>query len=193
MAKPFRIEHSAWLPNPPAKLWPIVGDTDRFNRSVGLPATRYEFEAIPGGGSRVWASARISGIPARWEEKPYEWTRPYGFEVERIFVGGPMRRYRFGARLVEDGAGSRATVYGVFEPRHALFYPVCRIVAGMQVRNFSKLLFRLGRDVVADPIVIPPKPIELNRRILRSAADRVRTRIHPAQEPLLDGLTSDLE
>ena len=38
---------------PPAKLWPLISDTQRLNRVLALPQMSFRTEPLPTGGSRV--------------------------------------------------------------------------------------------------------------------------------------------
>jgi class 3 adenylate cyclase len=100
---PYREFHYRWefdLESSPEQLWPLVADTNRFNRDTGLP----EVEAVKGG-TRSPKNARrrlrlsTFGIPVEWEEQPFEWTRPSRFGVVRRYTRGPMAELRVIAEL----------------------------------------------------------------------------------------------
>jgi len=92
-----RAKHYVWelrLRASPEALWPLVSNTDRFNRDCGLPP----FEVVapaPGvpppelGVRRVRAT--YLGIAGEWEERAFEWVEPVRFSVSRLFVRGPLR------------------------------------------------------------------------------------------------------
>jgi class 3 adenylate cyclase len=100
---PYHEFHYRWefdLESSPEQLWPLVADTNRFNRDTGLP----EVEAVKGG-TRNSKNARrrlrfsAFGIPVEWEEQPFEWTRPSRFGVVRRYTRGPMAELRVIAEL----------------------------------------------------------------------------------------------
>jgi class 3 adenylate cyclase len=104
---PFRQFHYRWefdLDSPPEKLWPLVADTNRFNRDTGVPAV----EAV---GEKTGTARRLTlssfGIPVEWEEQPFEWVRPQRFGVVRRYTKGPIAELRVLAQLtpVENEAG----------------------------------------------------------------------------------------
>jgi class 3 adenylate cyclase len=100
---PFREFHYRWefdLESSPEQLWPLVADTNRFNRDTGLPAV----EAVPGESQSPKSALRrlrlsAFGIPVEWEEQPFEWTRPSRFGVVRRYTKGPMAELRVLAEL----------------------------------------------------------------------------------------------
>src|ERR1041385_2274408 len=96
---PMREFHYHWqfdLQSSPEQLWPLVADTNRFNRDTGVP----EFEAgreAKGFTHRL----RLSpfGIPVEWDEQPFEWVRPQRFGVVRRYTKGPVAELRVLAEL----------------------------------------------------------------------------------------------
>jgi class 3 adenylate cyclase len=189
LPQPFDVERTVALQVPPDDLWSLVADTDRFNHALGLPAVAYRFDPIPGGGSRMWAKTRMVGFPLEWEEKPFEWTRPRGFEVERVFTGGPMAHYKFGTRLEPDGKGTRATVYGRFTPRSGIVTPVVRIVATQQTVKFADLIAKLGHN---GPPELPAGRIDADDWAIRAAAESLAKDLPPGRKPIVDQLADDL-
>jgi len=104
---PFREFHYRWefdLDSSPEKLWPLVADTNRFNRDTGVPAV----EAV---GEKTGTARRLRlssfGIPVEWDEQPFEWVRPQRFGVVRRYTKGPIAELRVLAQLtpVENAAG----------------------------------------------------------------------------------------
>ena len=60
----FRSEHD--LPFSCEVVWPALTNTDWFNRALGLPAVRYEFQQRAEGGSSTIARARLAGFEIVW-------------------------------------------------------------------------------------------------------------------------------
>jgi class 3 adenylate cyclase len=98
---PFREFHYRWefdLESSPEQLWPLVADTNRFNRDTGVPAV----EMITGEALRnARRHLRLTtfGIPIEWEEQPFEWIRPRRFGVVRRYSKGPVAQLRVLAEL----------------------------------------------------------------------------------------------
>lgn len=188
----FRLEESVVLPGSPEELWPHVADTDRINRMVGLPAITYRFEALPSGSVRTWASARVLGMRLEWEEKPFVWMRPHGYDVERLFVSGPIARMCVGIRVAPEGRDSRVTAFGDFVARSALQRPIGRMIARRSLRKLMGLLRqtgeRLGRRV-GYPRAMEPVQARVDRRILED----VREKMDGADPALAETLFRDLE
>jgi len=148
----FREFHYRWefdLESSPEQLWPLVADTNRFNRDTGVP----EVEAVPAKGTRVGNARRrlrlfFLGMAVEWEEQPFEWTRPQRFGVVRRYTKGPIIELRVLAELtpretsLPDGRKSTGTklVYQVWaEPRGILGLIIIPIQIGIiSGRNFAK-------------------------------------------------------
>ena len=75
----------------PQALWPLVSDTNRFNRDAGLPdVARRRAEAQPGRAARRRLRLSKFGVGIEWEEEPFEWVRPFRFGVVRRYKTGPV-------------------------------------------------------------------------------------------------------
>src|SRR5256714_6508496 len=97
---PYRAFHYRWeydLQSTPEQLWPLVADTNRFNRDTGVPS----LESIGEVGANARRRLRLSsfGIPIEWEEQPFEWVRPSRFGVIRRYSKGPIAELRVVATL----------------------------------------------------------------------------------------------
>ena len=97
---PFREFHYRWefdLESSPEQLWPLIADTNRFNRDTGVPAV----EAIGETNKNARRRLRLStfGVLVEWEEQPFEWVRPVRFGVVRRYTKGPITELRVRAEL----------------------------------------------------------------------------------------------
>jgi adenylate cyclase len=105
----------------PEALWPLISNTAKLNRALGMPPVEYTVVPSDGGGSHIEARARVLGIPlARWTEYPFRWEAPHGYTVVRELHGGPLRRVRIGVQLTPDDSGTEALIYTEFVPRNPL-------------------------------------------------------------------------
>lgn len=85
--------HTWELVSPPAKLWPMVSNTERLNKAIGLPSVQYSLRHDPGRGPRRFARARVVGMSMEWEEHPFEWIEGRRMGVLREFHKGPLLWY----------------------------------------------------------------------------------------------------
>src|SRR4030095_9093725 len=102
---PYREFHYRWefnFESSPEKLWPLVADTNRFNRDTGVPSVKSVAEPSENG-RRVRLTSL--GIPIEWEEQPFEWVRPQRFGVVRRYSKGPMEELRVRAELEPLNSG----------------------------------------------------------------------------------------
>lgn len=76
--------------SPPEKLWPLVSNTERLNRAMGLPPVEYQTTRDEAGRLRRHASVKLAGMTMRWEEHPFEWIEGRRMSVLREFAGGPF-------------------------------------------------------------------------------------------------------
>ena len=115
--------HYRWewsLKSAPEQIWPLVADTNRFDRDTGIPALK------PSPGNQAFLNGRVQvalfqyGIPLEYEQEPFEWTYPNKFSVVRNFKRGPLEQLRVEVELQPKEAGTYL-VYQVFgKPRNLL-------------------------------------------------------------------------
>lgn len=104
--------HYKWewdLSASPEALWPLVSDTNRFNRDTGLPPMQ-----LLGIQNRVkQVKFKIPIIEIIWDEEPFEWTYPYRFGILRRYKTGPLLEMRVDCRLERLQTGTHL-VYEVW-------------------------------------------------------------------------------
>lgn len=100
----------------PRDLWPILLNTTRINRAMGLGAIEYVEEA---GISR--GSTRTRGVEYRWIELPWAWISGQEMSCFRVYDNGLATHGAIQYRLAPDGpARSRLTVELAWCPRNVL-------------------------------------------------------------------------
>jgi adenylate cyclase len=200
----FRSEHK--LPFARELVWPVLSNTDWFNRALGLPAVQYEFQPRAEGGSSAIARARLAGLEIVWQELPFEWLEPEFYRVRRILQRGPFREAVIALELQPEAGGTRAIIISEVLPRNSLgklmaekiLFPKTRHDVHGIMRHVEEFL--RGRKPVALPrlsvhavhevalrtgldnlrrVGLPPKRIELLERLIRESADVELSHIRP--------------
>lgn len=135
----FKELHYRWefeLDSTPEQLWPLVADTNRFNRDTGVPAVKNA-----GAPSEKGRRLRLTslGIPIEWEEQPFEWVRPQRFGVVRRYSKGPMEELRVLAELEPVNGGTKL-VYEVWaKPKNLLGAIAIPLQIGIiSAKNFAR-------------------------------------------------------
>ena len=125
MGYPERHFQWIWrLQAAPPALWPLVSDTDRFNRDCGFPAVTVVPPAI-GPAVRTAGTRRLRtrhfGLGIEWDEHRFEWVAPRRFGVVRDFHRGPFASIRAVCELTPDDQGGTTIQYQVwFRPANLL-------------------------------------------------------------------------
>jgi class 3 adenylate cyclase len=147
-------------------LWPLVADTDRFNRDTGVPPVE-----VLGTGANARRRLRLRrlGVPIEWEEEPFEWVRPERFGVVRRYPRGPLAEMRVLARLEERAGGGTSLDYDVrVRPRNLLGL----VAAAVQIGLLSRRRFaRAFRDYDNQATTPEPAP---RARLAPGGAERLR-------------------
>jgi class 3 adenylate cyclase len=165
---PYREFHYRWefdLESSPERLWPLVADTNRFNRDTGVP----EVEGVSAkkrlGNARRRLRLFFLGMAVEWEEQPFEWTRPQRFGVVRRYTKGPITELRVLAELLpratssdeaRESTGTKLMYQLWAKPRNLLGLIIIPIQIGViSARKFARTfreydeLARHGRTVAS--------------------------------------------
>jgi len=154
---PYKDFHYRWefdLDSSPEQLWPLVADTNRFNRDTGVPSVQMvesEGKGLKNARRRLRLSA--FGIPVEWEEQPFEWIRPVRFGVVRRYSKGPITELRVVVDLnprtqpndlpvgTHQPVGTKVTYQVWAKPRNVIGLMAIPIQIGiLSARSFARTL-----------------------------------------------------
>jgi adenylate cyclase len=192
--KPYTIHlHSSIILDAPVeRLWPLLSDTDRTNRMIGLPAferTRPDRDLVQ------IVYGHFLGVPVSWREHPFEWIFEQQFSVEREFAPPlPVERLQTVTRFTSlPEERTKVDVEVHIAPRNLVGAIGGRLIIGQRMLRQLRHVYRQTGELVAasDQVVLPPvrKP-RVNLHRLRVAAERLRSSgIHDA---LIERLVSHL-
>jgi class 3 adenylate cyclase len=104
----------------PEALWPLVSDTNRFNRATGVPPVerhedkRHRGYNLTAKNRRQLLRLYRLGVEVKWEEEPFEWVRPSRFGVLRRYMSGPVKEMRVLAVMTPLPDGRTNLLYEVW-------------------------------------------------------------------------------
>jgi adenylate cyclase len=110
----YREFHYRWeykLKSPREKLWPLVANTDRFNRDAQVPSLDHN-QPLPAGRRRL--RLKVFGMPVEWEETPFEWVRPSRIGSTRTYSKGPIASIRVLIQLLPREDGGTNLIYEIW-------------------------------------------------------------------------------
>src|SRR3954465_1759278 len=142
MSKEFHYRWEFDLQSSPEQLWPLVSDTNRFNRDTRVPSVEMTNPQAGANGRRRLKLSAL-GIPVEWEEQPFEWVRPDRFGVVRRYSSGPLSELRVRVELTPQA--SNAGTHLIYEiwatARNALGLIAIPIQIGMiSARSFAQTI-----------------------------------------------------
>lgn len=150
MSKTFEYSWEWRLAATPEALWPLVSDTNRFNRDAGVPAVEE-----PAQFSDPTRRLRLTryGVTIEWEEEPFEWIRPLKFGVMRRYVSGPVREMRVQAELHPVNGGETLLRYQLSATaRNAIGYAAIPLEIGIiSARRFGAVFHRYAELARSSP------------------------------------------
>ena len=190
----FRYDWRWHLDATPEALWPLIADTNRFNRDTGLPPVEVVSE-----GPRATRTLRFTrlGVVVEWEERPFEWVRPRRFGVVRRYARGPVAEMRVRVMLDPDGSGgTRLRYVTAIRPRNAFGVVATAAQVGVLSRRAFDRVFRryaeLAKEPSRDRLVEGAPDAALasgaKRRIAKASEELIASGHHPSLVHLLGEL-----
>ncbi|HEY6186426.1 MAG TPA: adenylate/guanylate cyclase domain-containing protein [Pyrinomonadaceae bacterium] len=148
----YREFHYRWeyeLESSPEELWPLVADTNRFNRDTRVPSVEVDRKKKEQqqGVARRRLRLFVLGQMVEWVEQPFEWIRPYRFGVVRQYTKGPLAEMRVLVELRSRSEGGTHLVYEVWaQPKNVLGLAAIPVQIGLvSKRAFTATLRRYDR------------------------------------------------
>jgi class 3 adenylate cyclase len=150
-------QHFRWaweLASSPEALWPLVSDTDRFNRDCGYPPVELVPPAPPGSdGTAASPAARVTnvrrlrahagGILVEWDELAFEWLAPRRYAVERSYHRGPLAKMVMSCELQPRAGGGTTLTYDMrLTPSGLLGRLALPFAIGRKARAITEKVFR---------------------------------------------------
>jgi class 3 adenylate cyclase len=178
----MQIHRTIQIAAPPERFWPLVAQTDRLNREMGLPPVAFTLRPQPEGGSRIDAEAKMGPLTFRYQEMPFEWVRGVWFREQRLFSQGPLRRVDMHVRFEPCREGTRMQVDVQIEPSGPMGEVVARAVGAKSMSDFLRTCrkferYLLGETATPYPTHSTDSPVDERRmaqcceRLLLSGAD----------------------
>jgi class 3 adenylate cyclase len=140
----------------PKQIWPLLTDTDRLNRVIGMNPVHFAPNTDPRSAARFLARTTMGGLLAVYEEFPFEWTLEKRFGVRRRFRRGPLSRLELDYDLA-PGARQGGTHLGIvmkLVPSSVLFWPAAWIGGKQAVAA----ILALARQIDAHLTTRAPSP-----------------------------------
>jgi hypothetical protein len=175
-----------WFDAPPARVWPLVSDTDRVNRLAGLPGATYARSSAPGREHVLDVRQTFYGlVPVTYQEDPFEWVEEGRFQVERRFSKGPLARLRVDGRLHPDPRGTRVALELAATPRSAISALLVPTLMRKARRGHDRAYAILQREAAGSA-----PPAAPHSRVARKVLERLARAGTAIPEPLAARLAS---
>jgi class 3 adenylate cyclase len=182
----------------PETLWPLVADTNRFNRDTGIPAVqrRNKPGEILDNARRKLGLSRF-GVPVEWEEEPFEWVRPFRHGVKRRYSKGPVGEMSVLTEMIPQENGGTKLITDIrARPRNLLGFAAIPGQVGLLNAVFNRIAYQrydqlavkgqLAIDIPGDAEFVPGGRDRLKRAREAMLADGAMTDIADKLVDLLE-------
>ncbi len=138
------------LVSPPEALWPLVSNTDRFNRDCGYPPITVV--PAPSAEAATLTNARrirvsLLGLTIEWDELAFEWLAPTRYAVDRTYYSGPVSKMIMSCELRPRAGGGTTLLYDMrLTPSSWLGRLALPLTIGKKARATTERVFRQYDD-----------------------------------------------
>lgn len=137
----------------PARLWPLVSDTNRLNQESGLGDV--EVRPNPEGGlPRYLVSTKFGPMTLQWAEYPFEWTAPERLSVRREVTQGVLERIVFTLTLEPTPEGCEVGLELALTPRHRRAHPLASVAAKVVIKKLAEGVRRLAASLESESVAV---------------------------------------
>ncbi|WP_438026635.1 adenylate/guanylate cyclase domain-containing protein [Sorangium sp. So ce233] len=177
----------------PEELWPILVDTDRLDRAMGLPLIAYaERDGVLRGASRAF------GYAFQWTEPPWAWVAEKEMRALRVYDNGIATHLYIGFFLEPRGAGgTRVEIHLAWYLRSPLSRPLLALGERHVREAYRRALARLDGQIAGDRpyhTLLTARPPALGREAAqRLASMREALRRDGVREAVIDALVRHVE
>ncbi len=168
------------LSSSPERLWPLVANTERLNRAMGLPAVKYTTRLGDDNQVRRFGEISLAGYHITWEEHPFEWIEGRRMSVLREFESGPFQWFMSTVELerLPEG-GTRLHHVVKILPRNMIGKLLAKVEAGSKCRrSLDRVYGRIDETLSGrngdSPLV---DPFEATQPLAKHQRQRLDTRI----------------
>jgi class 3 adenylate cyclase/1-acyl-sn-glycerol-3-phosphate acyltransferase len=164
------------------ELWPIIADTSRMNRALGVSEMTFEDHE----GAR-WGTSRPGGLLHRWVEEPWSWVAGQWLtslrRYERGFSKAVYAAFHLEPLPTEQGGGTRLYAYFGSIPRGFFSSWILRLGFPPLEKAYRTLLPRIAAEIhEARSFSVPKALLRAGVRL----PDEVETRVARIKQSLLD-------
>ena len=167
------------------ELWPLISNTERLNKAIGMQSVEYRVEKDETGTVRKFGSFRLAGMLIAWEEHPFEWVEGSRMGILREFESGPFVWFMSSVELVPLSGGGTELIHSVkIQPRNTIGRVISTLEAGWKgKRALDKVYNRIDETLQKGKkksSEAQQDPFESPKKLTSIQSERLRMRIQEA-------------
>lgn len=167
------------------ELWPLVSNTERLNKAIGMQSVEYRIEKDKSGTVKKFGSFRLAGMLIAWEEHPFEWVEGARMGILREFESGPFVWFMSSVELVPIAGGGTELIHHVkIQPRNTIGRVISTLEAGWKgKRALDKVYNRIDQTLQkAKNNSSQQDPFEPPKKLTSVQGQRLRDRIQQSMQ-----------
>ncbi|MFO0755964.1 MAG: DUF5939 domain-containing protein [Byssovorax sp.] len=144
---PVSAEIAFTCQSSPDALWPVMTDTERLNRKVGM--AKVTAEPLAGdSAARYLVHTRLGGFPVTYEERPFEWVYPERYRIVRRMLKGPLETLEMSFTLTPTpSGGTQVAIRLLLAPRYRVLSPFLGLMADRTLHGFQTAILALDAEL----------------------------------------------
>lgn len=133
----------------PETLWPVLADSSRLNRALGLAEMTFEDR-----GGVLWGTSRPAGIHHEWVEVPWNWVVGQWQEALRVYTRGFSKAVYAAVHLEPIATGTRVYVYFGAVPRGPIGAIALKVGFPSVEHGYRRVIDALAENPKARPAML---------------------------------------
>jgi class 3 adenylate cyclase len=134
---------------PPERLWPILSDTSRMNRAIGLSSMDFAENS-----GRLEGATLNAGVLQKWTEVPWDWVEGRAMMGMRLYSEGFAHAVRALYAVEPTRTGSKLSVFFGWIPRSPAWRVFLALGANWLKRRYASVLEDVEKELAST--TMPP-------------------------------------
>lgn len=145
---PLHFKWNWQLRSEPEYLWPLIADTNRLFKNIGLPTVEPTDISYEIKDAHLQLSYNSIKYADAWIEEPYNWEYPFRYDVRRTYKSGSFSRVKIQVDLHPNDQGTRLQYQVWASPNNRFLFYLFYLKYKITLRSRLKATFKKYAELV---------------------------------------------